>query len=104
MKVPAGGPAPRPRGPGLTLVPMPPIMAVRGSHLVERPAPEDRMANKGKSSVSKPLCKWKPGQYVKELELLTTIVSEPVYYCRDCGRVAAQKKWLCKPERLVSRD
>ena len=62
------------------------------------------MANKSKSSVSKPLCKWKPGQYVKELDLLTTIVSEPVYYCRDCGRVAAQKKWLCKPERLVSRD
>ena len=48
----------------------------------------------------KPLCKWKPNQYVKELELLKQIVAEPKFVCRDCGRATGEKKWLCKPVRL----
>lgn len=48
----------------------------------------------------KPLCKWKESQYVKELELLKQIVAEPQFVCRECGRAAGEKKWLCKPVRL----
>jgi lipopolysaccharide biosynthesis regulator YciM len=52
------------------------------------------------SAKEKTLCDWKPQQYVKELELLKSIVAKPAYVCTDCGRAASQKKWLCKPERL----
>jgi hypothetical protein len=48
----------------------------------------------------KPLCKWKASHYIKELELLKTIVAAPAFVCRDCGRAADQKRWLCKPVRL----
>lgn len=58
------------------------------------------MGDKTKSLADKSLCKWKPGQYVKEFELLTAIVSKPAYACHACGRAARQKKSLCKPERL----
>ena len=48
----------------------------------------------------KPLCKWKKTHYVKDIKKLQTIVAEPAWICRDCGRAAAEKKWLCKPVRL----
>jgi len=56
---------------------------------------EDGMGDK-----AKPLCKWKASQYVKDLDLLKTIVAKPTLVCRDCGRAADDKKWLCKPVRL----
>lgn len=59
------------------------------------PVPEDGMGDK-----AKPLCKWKPSQYVKQLEELKQIVAAPVFVCRDCGRAAGEKKWLCKPVRI----
>jgi hypothetical protein len=49
---------------------------------------------------AKPLCKWKKSHYIKELELLKSIVERPLWVCRDCGRAANAKKWLCKPVRL----
>jgi len=48
----------------------------------------------------KPLCKWKQSHYIKNLELLKQIVAKPEYVCRDCGRAAGDKKYLCKPVRL----
>lgn len=59
------------------------------------------MGDKGRGPEARTLCHWKPGQYDKERELLAKIVGEPVFYCADCGRVAAKKKWLCEPARLV---
>jgi hypothetical protein len=62
------------------------------------------MGEKGRAAENRTLCKWKPGQYEKERELLARIVAEPVFFCTDCGRVAAKKKWLCEPERLLKDE
>ncbi len=59
------------------------------------PRPEDGMGEK-----IKPLCKWKQSQYIKQLEELKQIVADPKFVCRECGRAAGEKKWLCKPVRL----
>ena len=49
---------------------------------------------------AKPICKWKKTQYVKDLAKLKSVVKNPRYVCRDCGRVANEKKWLCEPVKL----
>jgi hypothetical protein len=60
------------------------------------------MSEKGRATGT--LCKWKAGQYEKYREQLVVIVTEPAYFCTDCGRVAAKKKWLCEPTRLLMDD
>jgi transposase-like protein len=49
---------------------------------------------------TKTLCNWNKSRYVKDLELLREIVAEPRYVCKDCGRAAGDKKWLCKPVKI----
>jgi len=49
---------------------------------------------------TRPLCKWKQSRYIKDLELLKSIVSEPKLVCRDCGRVAKDKRWICKAVKI----
>ena len=49
---------------------------------------------------TKVLCKWNKGRYVKDLVLLREIVNSPRFVCKDCGRVAGDKKWLCKTVKL----
>jgi hypothetical protein len=49
---------------------------------------------------TKALCKWNKSRYVKDLALLREIVSEPRFICKDCGRAAGEKKWLCKPTKI----
>ncbi len=49
---------------------------------------------------TKALCKWDKGRYVKDLALLREIVAEPRFICKDCGRAAREKKWLCKPTKI----
>jgi hypothetical protein len=48
----------------------------------------------------KHLCDWKKTEIVEELETYRELVKEPEFVCKDCGRVAGQKKWLCKPVAL----
>lgn len=48
----------------------------------------------------KELCKWKREDYARELPLLKRIVADPKFVCEKCGRAAAKKKRLCKPEKL----
>lgn len=49
----------------------------------------------------KHLCLLKNIGYVKRnLEGYKTLVRDPNYVCRKCGRAAANKKNLCKPERF----
>ncbi len=62
------------------------------------------MGSKGKTADLGSLCKWKPDQYDKQRDLLARITAAPIHYCRQCGRVANKKKWLCKPERLQGDD
>jgi hypothetical protein len=64
------------------------------------PPVQSRVTEDGMGDKIKPLCKWKASHYIKELELLKTIVAAPAFVCRDCGRAADQKRWLCKPVRL----
>jgi hypothetical protein len=49
---------------------------------------------------TKPLCKWSKSRYVKDMDMLREIVREPKYVCKDCGRVAGEKKWLCKTVKI----
>lgn len=52
------------------------------------------------SDKTKVLCKWTKKEYLKQLEEVKEIVSKPTHICKDCGRVANAKKWLCKPTKL----
>ena len=56
---------------------------------------EDTMGKKRKS-----LCDWKKTGIVEDLESYRELVKAPEFVCKDCGRVAGQKKWLCKPMAL----
>ena len=53
------------------------------------------MAKKEKS-----LCKWSENDLDKKFDKFITIVSDPKFVCKKCGRVAAKKKWLHKPVSL----
>lgn len=76
-------------------------MSGSGDHPKTGAGPTDQDGTEdGMGDKIKPLCKWKSSQYIKELELLKTIVAVPSFVCRDCGRAADQKRWLCKPVRL----
>jgi hypothetical protein len=48
----------------------------------------------------KELCKWKASRIEKDLAKVRKIVAQPRYLCTKCARVAADKKYLCHPERL----
>ena len=51
----------------------------------------------------KSLCKWGEGEYLDD-DRYADIVRRPQFACSDCGRVADDRKWLCKPTRLPRRD
>lgn len=48
----------------------------------------------------KRLCKWKEDNISKKLDKFISIVSDPQFLCKKCGRVADKKKWLHKPVSL----
>ena len=48
----------------------------------------------------KRLCKWKEDDISEKFDEFITIVSDPKYVCKKCGRVADKKKWLHKPVSL----
>jgi len=52
------------------------------------------------SKNSKHLCDRKKSQIVDNLERYRDLVREPRFVCKECGRVAGQKKWVCKPMSL----
>ena len=56
---------------------------------------EDKMAKKAKR-----LCKWKEDDIVKKFDKFVSIVKNPAFACKKCGRVADKKKWLHKPTEL----
>lgn len=49
---------------------------------------------------AKRLCKWKEDDIVKKFDKFASIVNNPVFACKKCGRVAVKKKWLHKPTEL----
>lgn len=48
----------------------------------------------------KRLCKWKEDDISEKFDKLITIVGNPKFVCKKCGRVADKKKWLHKPVSL----
>lgn len=53
-----------------------------------------------KDKKRKTLCKWKKDRIDKELDALKEIVRAPKFVCKNCGRAADDKGWLCKPSRI----
>ncbi len=51
------------------------------------------MAKKLCKLVKDKLHKDDPKKFIK-------IVKDAKYYCKNCGRVASKKSYLCKPEKL----
>jgi hypothetical protein len=46
----------------------------------------------------KTLCGWKKSD--RKAKYLLKIVEPSTYFCKDCGRIANKKKWLCEPKKL----
>lgn len=44
------------------------------------------------------LCGWHKSEL--KAKFLLKVIEPPKYYCKDCGRIAAKKKWLCEPKKL----
>jgi hypothetical protein len=55
------------------------------------------------SDKPKVLCKWKSEAYASQRVELMAIVDDARFVCLKCGRAANRKKWLCKPEKIVSK-
>lgn len=49
----------------------------------------------------KRLCDWKKSQIIDKLDKYRELVLDPRFVCKDCGRVANQKKSLCNSLPLV---
>ena len=49
---------------------------------------------------AKRLCKWKKEDMAKNFNKFISIVKNPAFVCKKCGRVADNKKWLHKPTEL----
>ncbi len=49
---------------------------------------------------TKRLCKWKEDDLSDKFDKYKTIVSDPKFVCKKCGRVANKEKWLHKPTSL----
>lgn len=48
----------------------------------------------------KALCKWDKESIKDKIDEIKTIVKEPGFVCKRCARVANDKEYLCKPEKL----
>lgn len=48
----------------------------------------------------KRLCKWKQDDVGENIDKIISIVRDPKFVCKKCGRVADKKKWLHKPVPL----
>jgi hypothetical protein len=49
------------------------------------------------------MCEWEKKDIAENLADLIAIVRKPRYVCKDCGRVAASKKLLCKAYKIGPR-
>ncbi|OKY26607.1 hypothetical protein [Thalassotalea sp. PP2-459] len=50
--------------------------------------------------MTKSLCKWKKKDIEKNIHIITQIVVQPRFACKDCARAAHSKGFLCKPTKL----
>jgi hypothetical protein len=45
------------------------------------------------------ICSWKKTEL--KAKYLLKVVNQPKFFCKECGRVANKKKYLCDPKKLV---
>lgn len=50
----------------------------------------------------KTICKWDRKTLEESLSLLAAEIADAKHICRKCGRVASEKRLLCKPVKLQS--
>lgn len=50
--------------------------------------------------MDKPLCKWGKKTIGENFDEVTRIVTNAKYICRKCGRIANDKKYICKANSL----
>jgi hypothetical protein len=50
--------------------------------------------------MAKSMCKWKSDDIKKDFKKFAKLVKDAKFACAKCGRVAADKKRLCKPVEL----
>ena len=61
----------------------------------------DPPEQKKKTTPKHTLCKLAKKKYLnKHLKEFQDLVLEPHYICANCGRVAKDKHYLCKPEKI----
>ena len=53
------------------------------------------------STKDKKMCKWKKGDVEDDFKTFKSLVGKPKYACKNCARVAAKKKVICKPISLA---
>ncbi|MEO0413446.1 MAG: hypothetical protein AAF226_00680 [Verrucomicrobiota bacterium] len=51
---------------------------------------------RGRMGKVKTICDWSKKRLERDAELLREITSQPDFFCRKCGRVAKEKRYLCK--------
>ena len=54
--------------------------------------------------MAKTLCDWDKDKIEKKWDALVAIVAKPKFACTRCGRVADDKRRLCKPRTLKRKD
>ncbi len=52
--------------------------------------------------MARSLCKWRRDDVVRELGLISSLVSEPKFVCQRCARAANDQANLCHPTPLQS--
>lgn len=48
--------------------------------------------------MSNTLCTWNREDF--KAKPLLKILNQPQYFCKECGRAANKKKYLCEPKKL----
>lgn len=48
--------------------------------------------------MSNTICNWK--QEDLKAKRLVKVINQPQYFCKECGRAANEKKYLCIPKKL----
>lgn len=44
------------------------------------------------------ICGWNKAEL--KAKYLLKVVQQPKYFCKECGRVANKKRYLCEPKKL----
>ena len=46
------------------------------------------------------ICEWKKDKIQDDFEKLKSLVLQPKFICKKCGRAANSEEFLCKPKKI----